>query len=256
MNPLHFLDPHPDGHPPVLLLHGLGATSASWTLQLPVLAGAGFRPLAPDLPGFGASPYDGRGWSIPRVAAQVAALLEDLATGPAHVVGISMGGVVAQQFAMDFPALTRKLVLVNTFAVLRPATWKGWLYFLQRFIVVNTLGLEAQARFVARRIFPDPQHEPLRQALIASIATADRRAYRRAMLSLGLFDSRQRLAHIRAPVLVITGEGDTTVAPGRQRLLVEGIPGARQVVIAGAGHAVSVDRPDEFNRVLIGFLKS
>ena len=224
-------------------------------MQFPALAGAGFRPLAPDAPGFGDSPYDGRGWSIARIAAQMAGLLEALGTGPAHVVGISMGGVIAQQFALDFPALTRKLVLVNTFSVLRPATGKGWLYFLQRFVVVNTLGLEAQAKFVAKRIFPEPQHEKLREMLVASIATADPRAYRRAMMSLGLFDSRRRLREIGAPTLVVTGEHDSTVDPVRQKLLVEGIPGARQAVIAGAGHAVSVDQPEEFNRTLVDFLK-
>ncbi len=255
-SPIHLLDPHPDGRPAVLLLHGLGATGASWTLQLSALTEAGFRPLAPDLPGFGASPYDGRGWSVRRVAAQMAALLEERATGPAHIVGISMGGVIAQRFAFDFPALTRRLVLVNTFAVLRPARLRGWLYFLQRFLVVNTLGLEAQAKVVARRIFPDPQQESLRQILVDSIASADPRAYRRAMLALGLFDSRPWLGRIQAPTLVVTGERDSTVDPVRQRLLAEGIPGARQVIIPGAGHAVSVDRAEEFNRVLVDFLES
>lgn len=256
MGQIHCLDPHPDGCPAVLLLHGLGATGASWTLQLPALAAAGFRPLAPDLPGFGDSPYDGRGWNIPGVAARMAALLEERETGPAHIVGISMGGVIAQQLALDFPALTRRLVLVNTFAVLRPATWMGWLYFLQRFIVVNMLGLDAQAKVVARRIFPDPQDAPLREALIDSISSADPRAYRRAMVSLSLFDSRRRLAQIQAPTLVITGERDSTIAPARQRLLADGIPGARQVVIPGAGHAASVDQPEAFNRVLLDFLQS
>ncbi|MEZ0396926.1 MAG: alpha/beta fold hydrolase [Anaerolineales bacterium] len=251
---IHVLDPHPDGSPAVLLLHGLGATGASWGLQLPALSEAGFRPLAPDLPGFGASPYDGRGWTIPRVAAQMAALLEERQTGPAHVVGISMGGVIAQRFAFDFPALTRRLVLVNTFAALRPTHWRGWLYFLQRFVVVNTLGLETQARFVARRIFPDPHQESLREVLVESIASADRRAYRRAMLALGLFDSRPWLGRIQAPTLVVTGERDSTVEPLRQRLLADGIPGARQVVVAGAGHALSVERADEFNRILLDFL--
>ena len=253
---MHTLDPSPSGAPAVLLLHGLGATGASWTLQFPALAEAGFRPLAPDAPGFGASPYDGRGWTIRRVAEQMAALLEELGTGPVHIAGLSMGGVIAQQFALDFPALTRKLVLVNTFAVLRPATIRGWLYFLQRFIIVNTLGLEAQAKFVAKRIFPDQGQDEMRRILVTSIATADRRAYRRAMTSLGLFDSRRRLAEIAAPTLVITGENDTTVDPARQKLLVEGIPGARQAVVAGAGHAVSVDRPEEFNRILLEFFRA
>ncbi len=93
MTRLHYLDPNPSGHPVVLLLHGLGADSSSWTLQIPALTGAGFRPIAPDTPGFGHSPYDGAGWSIPRVAAGLAELLEEIHTGPVHVVGLSMGGI-------------------------------------------------------------------------------------------------------------------------------------------------------------------
>ena len=255
MTALHFLDPNPSGHPAVLLLHGLGADGASWTLQLPELTGAGFRPLAPDVPGFGQSSYDGYGWSIPRVAAQMADLLAELGTGPAHVMGLSMGGVIAQQFALDFPHLTLKLVLASTFSVLRPENLSGWYYFLQRFILVNTLGLPAQAKVVAQRVFPGPRYAPLREMLVATIARADPRAYRKAMFSLGMFDSRKRLSEIKTPTLVITGAEDTTVMPARQKLLSEGIPGARQETIPDAGHAVSVDQAEIFNRSMLEFLK-
>jgi 3-oxoadipate enol-lactonase len=255
MIPLHYLDPNPSGSCPVLLLHGLGADGGSWTLQLPALAEAGFRPIAPDVAGFGRSPYDRGGWTIRRMALQMADLLEELQCGPAHVVGISMGGVIAQQFALDFPDLTRKLVLANTFAVLRPANAAGWLYFIQRLILVNTLGLAAQARFVAGRIFPGPQQEPLRELLVTSISQADPGAYRRAMFSLGTFDSRRWLDRIQAPTLVITGALDTTVGTVRQEELAAAIPGARHVVIPEAGHAVSVDQAESFNRELLGFLK-
>jgi 3-oxoadipate enol-lactonase len=254
MAPIHYLDPNPSGNPAVLLLHGLGADANSWTLQIPTLTGAGFRPIAVDLPGFGQSPYDGGGWSIRRVAAGMGDLLDELQTGPAHVVGISLGGTIAQQFALDMPGLTRKLVLVSTFAVLRPDNLSGWWYFLQRFILVNTLGLPAQAKVVAQRIFPDPGHESLRSILVETITQADPRAYRKAMLSLGLFNSVKRLKEIQVPTLVVTGADDTTVIPARQRLLVEGIPYAQQVIIPAAGHAVPVDQPDRFNQELLKFL--
>ena len=253
MTNLHFLDPNPSGHPAVLLLHGLGADGTSWTLQLPALTGAGFRPIAPDVPGFGGSPYDGQGWSIRRVTAQMAGLLEGLDTGPVHVVGLSMGGTIAQQFALDFPQLTRKLVLASTFCVLRPDHVSGWGYFLQRFILVNTLGLPAQAKVVARRVFPGPRYAPLREMLVATISRADPRAYRKAMLSLGLFDSRKRLGQIKVPVLVLTGAEDTTVLPARQNLLANSISGARQIIIPDAGHAVSVDQAETFNREMLVF---
>jgi pimeloyl-ACP methyl ester carboxylesterase len=255
MTSLHYLDPKPSGGPAVLLLHGLGADSTSWTLQLPLLIEAGFRPVAPDAPGFGGSAYDGHGWNIRRAAGQMAGLLEELGSGPAHVVGLSMGGVIAQQFALDFPHLTKKLALVSTFSVLRPETLGGWGYFVQRSAVVLLLGLKAQARVVARRVFPDPQDEKLREMFSAVAARADPRAYRRAMISLGLFDSRKRLRQIKVPTLVITGADDSTVSPARQKLLVEGIAGARQVVIPQGGHAVTVDQAEQFNQALLEFLK-
>jgi pimeloyl-ACP methyl ester carboxylesterase len=254
MTKLHYLDPNPAGHPAVLLLHGLGADASSWTLQLPALTGAGFRPIATDIPGFGQSPYDGCGWSIRRMAADMASLLEELQTGPAHVVGLSMGGTIAQQFALNNPHLTRRLVLVSTFAVLRPDTLSGWLYFVQRFILVNTLGLPAQARVVAQRVFPGPHYGQLREMLVETISRADPRAYRKAMASLGLFNSVKRLGEIKVPTLVVTGAGDTTVTRARQRLLVDGIPAARQVIIPDAGHAVPVDQAERFNQELLAFL--
>ena len=255
MTNLHYLDPNPGGHPAVLLLHGLGADAVSWTLQMPALSEAGFRPIATDTPGFGRSPYYGGGWSIRRVASQMAGLLEELQTGPVHVVGLSMGGTIAQQFALDHPQLTRSLVLASTFAILRPDTLSGWFYFLQRFIVANTLGLPAQAKVVAGRIFPAQDQAPLREIFIQIISQADPRAYRRAMVSLGLFNSVKRLGEIRVPTLVVTGAEDTTVLPARQKLLVEGIPAARQVVIPAAGHAVPVDQAERFNQELLSFLQ-
>jgi 3-oxoadipate enol-lactonase len=255
MTDLNYLDPHPAGHPAVLLLHGLGADANSWTLQLSTLVEAGFRPVAADIPGFGRSPYDGQGWSIPRIAADMAALLEGLRTGPVHVVGLSMGGTIAQEFALDFPHLTRSLVLVSTFSVLRPDNLSGWFYFLRRFIVVSTLGLPAQAKVVAQRIFPDPRYEQLRAMLVETISRADPRAYRRAMASLGLFNSVNRLGEIKVPTLVVTGTDDTTVLPARQRKLADGIQGARQVIIPEAGHAVPVDQAENFNRELLAFLQ-
>ena len=90
---------------------------------------------------------------------------------------------------------------------------------------------------------------------LAVISRANQRAYRKAMLALGLFNSRKRLGLIKVPTLVITGTKDNTVSQARQKLLAEGIPGACQVLIPQAGHAVSIDQPEKFNQVLLDFLK-
>ena len=250
---LNCLDLNPTGRPAVLLLHGLGADSRSWSLQIQPLIQAGFRPIAVDAPGFGASPYDRHGWRIPRVAGAMVGLLDELHIGRAHVVGLSMGGTIAQQMALQAPEHVSSLVLVSTFARLRPDNLSGWIYFLSRLVLVFTLGLPAQARLVARRVFPAGEDDTLRGMLVETISRADPRAYRSAMLAMGSFNSLPRLAEIDLPTLVVSGEGDSTVRPARQSQLARGIPGARQVIIPAAGHAVPVDQPEAFNRELLSF---
>jgi 3-oxoadipate enol-lactonase len=255
MTRLHFLDPFPDDSPPVLLLHGLGANGSSWNLQFEALHQAGIRPIAPDVPGFGESKYAGRGWTIKNVAGSMADLISDLQAGPVHLVGLSMGGVIAQQIALDYPDCLRKLVLVSTFSVLQPSNFSQWIYFFQRALVVYTMGLKFQSKIVARRVFPASGQESLREMAEKQIASADPRAYRAAMLSLGLFNSSQRLSEIKVPTLVISGANDTTVAPFRQKVLADGIQGARQIIIPGAGHALAIDQAETFNEALVGFLQ-
>lgn len=254
MSKLHVLDPNPNGSPAILLLHGLGANGSSWTLQFDSLVEAGFRPIAPDVPGFGESPYDGKGWNISRVSNAMAVLLNELEVVPVHVVGISMGGIIAQQLVLDHSRMVRKLILVNTFSILRPKRLSGWLYFLQRFLLVHILGLPTQAKFVAKRIFPGQDQQAMRDLLVEQITQANPRAYRAAMRSLGLFNSSKRLREITVPTLVITSDHDTTVPIDSQKFLVDNISSARQVVIQNAGHAVTIDQPVAFNAALMEFL--
>jgi pimeloyl-ACP methyl ester carboxylesterase len=251
---LHYRDENPSGRETVLLLHGLGANGDSWRLQTPALVEAGYRVVAPDLRGFGQAGYPGR-TDVPQMAADTAALLVHLQTGPVVVAGISMGGTVALQLALDHPELTSRLVLVNTFCRLQPAKASAWFYFALRLVLVYTVGLPSQARAVTRRIFPHPDQELLRQGLYDQILQANPRAYRAAILALGRFDVQARLGEIGVPTLVVTGEADTTVQPRNQCDLLA-IRGARQVVIPGAGHGVTADHPQEFNQVLLEFLRS
>ena len=167
-----------------------------------------------------------------------------------------MGGTIAQQLLLDFPHFARKAILVSTFTVLRPGTLSAGLYFARRLLLVHTVGLKYQAPVVANHVFPAPEEAQFRQELIDRITSADPRAYRAAMRSLGLFDSHKRLPEIKIPVLVITGDQDKTVSPSRQKLLADGITGAHQIIITGAGHGVSVQKPGEFNQHMMEFLLS
>jgi 3-oxoadipate enol-lactonase len=253
---IHYLDINPECKRVIVLLHGLGANGESWGLQIPTLAQAGFRVLAPDVRGFGQSSYPGGGLQITDLARDIANLLVNCQVSRADVVGISMGGTIALQMALDFPGHINHLVLVNTFASLRPHKMSIWLYFMIRGILVHTLGLPIQARTVARHIFPDPEQEAYRNVLIGQILQADPHGYRAALRALARFNVLSRLPEIHLPTLVITGEVDSTVPLKNQLPLVNNIIGARQEIIPQAGHAVIVEKPVEFNRILLDFLNS
>jgi 3-oxoadipate enol-lactonase len=248
---IHYLDPNPDGNRAVLLLHGLGVDGSSWGYQLAALLQAGLRPIAPDLPGFGRSVYDGSGWSIRRSAQQMSSLLEALGIQKAGVVGLSLGGTIALMMGINDPARVQHLVLMNTFACLRPRRWNELAYLVGRFVVANVRGIDFQANMVARRLFPGEDKEIMRMELIQRILQSDERVYRAAMRALGSFDQRRRLKELRMPVTVVTAENDTTVSSAIQRELVEGIVGANQVMIPNSGHAVIVDQPELINQTLL-----
>jgi pimeloyl-ACP methyl ester carboxylesterase len=253
---LHYKEYNPDGGKSILLLHGLGATCDSWQLQIPDLESAGYHVIAPDSRGFGMSGFPGGRITIQVFAEDFKVLLNKLLITRAVVCGISMGGVIALQMALQYPELVEKLVLVNSYGKLRPDRLTGWGYFILRFLLVQTLGLQTQAEAVAWRIFPKREQQVYRQELVRQILQANPVVYRAAMRALARFDVEGRLDRVRAPTLIITGERDQTISPRNQKVLAERIPGARQVVISGAGHAVTADKPAEFNKALIEFITS
>jgi 3-oxoadipate enol-lactonase len=253
---IHYEDFHHTGSPTVLLLHGLGVTGESWGLQLPAFQEAGFRILTPDVSGFGKSTCRRGGVTIRQLAGDMVDLLRYLSVANTAIVGISMGGTLALQIALDNPDLVSRLVLINTFSCLRPRQIKTWCYFAARFILAHAIGVHRQAQAVAYHLFPDPKDEALRQIFISQISEADPSGYRAAMRALARFNVSARLNEVTIPTLVITGGNDTTVPLDVQGILANNIPGARHTTIPGAGHAVTVEQPDQVNRLLIDFITS
>jgi pimeloyl-ACP methyl ester carboxylesterase len=252
---IYYQDHQPGAAQAVVLLHGLGVHSDSWQLQFPALVEAGYRVIAPDTPGFGKTPYASRFRRITDVVEAYAELITSLGLAAVHVVGVSMGGAQALQYALDHPQGVERLVLVNTFAHLRPRASNTWAYFALRVLLVGTLGLHTQANFIAQRIFIKPDQEILRQLLVEEVCQADRRGYRAAMLAIARYDVRKRLGEIRCPTLVMTGDRDTTVDLVLQTSLAQTIPGARQVFLKDTGHAAPVESAEIFNAWLLDFLR-
>ncbi|HWQ03915.1 MAG TPA: alpha/beta hydrolase [Longilinea sp.] len=248
-------DPAPENKTPVLLLHGLGADGRSWGFQTTTLVNAGYRPIAPDLPGFGKTPAKDLHWDIPTISRLIIDWMQGMFQEPVPVVGISMGGAIALQLALTRQEMISKLVLVNTFACLRPHSLHGISYLFKRFVLASIRGSASQAELVAFHLFPNPDQADLRRAMTELIHESDPRVYRTAMRALAVFDVRKRLNEIRVPTLVITGALDTTVPLEIQDELALGIPGAQHVIIPGGRHAVIADQADRFNEIMLGFLQ-
>ena len=251
---IHYLDLNPRGFPCVMLLHGLGATCASWQLQTPALVEEGYRVVAPDMRGFGKSSYPG-GNNNPKIMADdISNLCDKLSIDELHLVGISLGGIVALELALSRPARVTSLVIANSFARLRPKKPSVWVFYLIRLLLVHLLGIETQANFIAGRLFPSEEQDLYKQAFRDQVCQSNPSGYRSTMRSLATFDIRSAVGSIHSPTLIITGENDTVVPPESQRELVKLIPGANQVFIPDAGHAVTIERPQQFNQTLCNFL--
>jgi 3-oxoadipate enol-lactonase len=251
---LYYKEHNPNAIHAVILLHGLGANGESWAYQVPALKNQGYRILIPDMRGCGMSSYTGRSHTIQDMAADIIGLMDIVKLSKSHIVGISMGGAISLQLASEYPSRVQSLVLVNTFAKLRPRSGKQIIYFASRIALLYTLGLKTQANYVAKRLFPNPNQMHLRRALMAQIVQANPSGYRATIRALVRYDVRSRLSEIHHPTLIITGENDRTVTPDIQKYLANEIPLARQVIIPGAGHGVTGEKPDEFNQELIRFL--
>lgn len=243
------------GHagPPVILLHGLGSSSADWPEQRAALE-PGYRVIAVDLPGHGGSPLPRGALTIESMAADVAALLAHLAAGPAHVVGLSLGACVALRLALEAPGRVRSLTLVNAFARVQPAGPADVARLAMRLALLGTAPMDTVAAHVARQLFPWPEQRALYASAVSSLAATPRRAYFAAMRALARFDARGQAAAIRQPTLLVTGDRDTSVPLAAKLALAAAIPRARLLVVPASGHATPHDQPEAFNRALLEFL--
>lgn len=240
---------------PVLFLHGLGSSSAHWAPQMEHFSRS-YRCIAVDARGSGHSRdrlNPGGPFSIAGFAADAAALLSALGASPAHVVGLSMGGMIGFQLAVDHPHAVRTLTVVNSGPSVRPKTLRDRLKLLFREIVTRLLGPAGVARMIAPKLFPKPEQEALRQAFRAAVARNDPKAYLATSLAIMGWSVEEHLGTIDVPTLVVAADGDYTPVSTKQAYA-RAMPRAEVVVVEDARHALPVEAPEKFNAVLAPFL--
>ena len=245
-----FCEPWRAARSPIVFLHGLGGSHAMWLYQVPAFCDR-FPVITVDLRGHGQSSGGDADFGMADMARDVARLLRNLGVGRAHIVGLSLGGMVAQQVALDSPVAVASLVLADTLAG-APAGAEVLMRDALRFIEEGDMAEIAKARIT--NAFSDRVDAAMRDYFIDQVARNDKSAYVRAARAAFGFNTRERLGEISAPTLVVVGEDDRVTPPVCSEELAAGIRGARLVRIPGGGHITNVEFPREFNGALKDFL--
>ena len=241
--------------PPLVFVHGAAADGRIWQPQLAALAGE-FTVVAWDEPGAGRSSDVPAGFALADYASCLAALIEALALGPAHVAGLSWGGTLAQELYRHHAELVATLILADTYA-----GWKGSLS--EDEVRARVAGARRMLEVPAEDFDPtlpglfagDPPSEFV--PLLEEIAVAVRpESLRAQLLMMAEADQRDLLPRIRAPTLLIWGELDARAPLGVARQLEQAIPDSKLVVIPEAGHVSNLEQPERFNDAVREFCRA
>lgn len=233
----------------VVLLHGVGLDHTLWAPVRAALGAEGFHVVTPDLPGHGDAAPVGEGVTLADLAARVA---DDVPAG-SHVVGFSLGALVAQHLARFRPDLVASLVSVSSVCRRTPA---------ERDAVLARLAT-AEADFPAsvaaslQRWFPGESDTDLvrrtEKTLLANDVTSYLRCYR--VFATADADLADELPRITVPALAVTGDLDPGSTPEMTRRLADAVPGSRAVVVPGARHLWPAQHPDVLVSHLVPFLE-
>lgn len=238
---------------PVLLLHGIGGSSESFTDHLTAWSGR-HQVFAWDAPGYGESrdPADTIGMS--GYADVVAGVLDGLGLSSVHLVGVSWGGVIATRAALLHPDRVRSLVLADSTRGSGTSP-ESAARMRARVGELSRLGAAEFARRRGPRLTA-PGADPAVTRRVASIMSGLRiPGYTAAVRSMADTDHGDALAHISVPTLVVVGEYDRVTGVPESHLLAAGIPGARLKIVPG-GHAAHQEHPEPFSRAVLPFLSS
>jgi pimeloyl-ACP methyl ester carboxylesterase len=248
-----YWDEYGEGEP-ILLIMGLGVTSHMWHRTRPLLAKQ-FRTLALDNRGVGQSDVPPGPYSIPLMASDAAAVLDAAKVDSAHVFGVSMGGMIAQELALQNAKRVRSLILGCTTAggpMAIRADQEAARMLMARGYMTTEEALEAPVPFIYDRA-------TRREQIDEDVAIRRRwfprpEAYIAQLQGILAWESYSRIPEICVPTLVLHGESDRLIPPGNGKLIAERIPGAKLVMIAHASHIFATDQPEASHNAILNFL--
>jgi 3-oxoadipate enol-lactonase len=250
-----YYEVHGDGEP-LLCVMGLSADTLAWTLQVPAFS-AGHRTVIFDNRDVGQSSAAEGPYEIADMANDTLALADALELDSFHLLGVSMGGAIAQEVALAAPQRVRTLTLAVTFAA-----GGAWARKLSEVWAERVRKLSREERVdelmllnFSERFFEDEGAVSwMRGMMLANPHPQAAEAFIRQLDASGRHDARERLRSLDLPTHVIGCEFDLLVPVWKSRELAELIPGARLTVLPAAPHGSNVERAEEFNKAVLDFI--
>ncbi|MEM7094579.1 MAG: alpha/beta fold hydrolase [Actinomycetota bacterium] len=234
----------------LLFLHGLGGDWTNWLPQLDHF-GRRHRCISWTMPGYGESePIDPMNWS--GLAAAAVRLLDRYAIGRATIVGLSMGGMVAQQFAVDHPDRVERMVLAGTsLSFGRPGSDFAEKYLAMRYGPLDAGQTPADlAPSIADGLLGSSPAEGARANAIASMSRITDPAYRRALECLVTWDFADQAKRIEVKAMCVAGDEDQTAPFSSAERLAKAIPWAELAKVEACGHLINLEQPEAFNQLV------
>ena len=250
--PLHFIDA--GAGPAVVLVHAIGCDLRMWDELAADLVATGLRVVRVDVRGHGASPVPERPYSLAELAGDVAAVLDRCGVARALWVGLSMGGMIGQAFAIERGERLARLVLANTTSSYGAEGRKMW---EARAKAVEDGGMAAITDLAMTRYFSDEfraRRAEVVERVRGRFLETNPRGYIGCCDAIRDLDYTARLPGIAAPTLVIAGEKDAGTPPAMAEEIAKRIPDSRLAVIPGAAHLSAVEKPAEFAALVRDFL--
>ena len=243
-------------HSYIVLINGLADEKETWLYQIPSFVQAGFQVLSFDNRGVGSSSKPAGPYSAALLAADAKALVDSLALGPFHLMGVSMGGMIAQQYAIDYASDLLSLTLACTYATPGPfcsrmfSMWADAAPIMGVPFVMRDVTLWA----FTQDFFNNRQDELHEIESAMRFMTMSTPAYLAQLAVIQNFDSTQHLPNINAPTLVLAGEEDILIPVGLSQKIHALIPKSQWKTVPG-GHGFMWEHPEPFNRAFLEFLQ-
>jgi len=247
----------PETAPVVCMTHSLASDGGMWAEQMPPLLAAGFRVLRIDMRGHGGSDPVAGPYTMSQLAADVAAVLDALHFAKVHYIGLSIGGMIGQAFALEHGARLLSAMWCDTMPQTPPGSTQVWED--REKIVRDANSLLPLADVTVERWLTDAvkTNNPGRYRQIRDTITGTTPAgYLGCTAAIRNYDFVPQLPSLKLPVLVVCGADDAGTPPEANRRIASLVPGARYEQIAAARHFPNVEHPETFNHIMMDWLKS